>query len=75
MDENSHFRLLELHYKPMHYQNLELFLFGRIVHKKIYFSLAYTAQSTTHATRGVHGLGQPKKPVKPTKKNPKKWVG
>jgi len=27
------------------------------------------------ATRGVHGLGQPKKPVKPTQKNPKKWVG
>ena len=24
---------------------------------------------------GVHGLGKPKKPVKPTQENPKKWVG
>jgi len=31
MDENRHLRLLELHSKPMDYQNLELFLSGRIV--------------------------------------------
>jgi len=25
--------------------------------------------------RGIHGLGKPKKPVKPTQKYPKNWIG
>jgi len=36
----------------------------------------WVSTSTLHSDGwGVHGLGKPKKPVKPTQKNPKKWVG